>query len=222
MIWNQIPMTLWYRIIYELLFPSSWDALTSKKSVTYSIGYGIDGATPEVWKSIWKSQNLKKYHEVNNGVTKKKPSRLLNGQKNWHGQRYWWCSDIQKKHTNHSSWHIHFVQKCRRNQETIPRPHVSKTVFCEQRHSKTENHAIVEQFISDPTLFQALDYTALPSELTHPNNSLKKATSAWYRKICALDPDATKYVIPNTPHYREIANRKNTTVTKMNEGKFDQ
>ena len=105
----------------------------------------------------------------------------------------------------------------------LPRPHVSKTIIPGAKAWKEpENHAIVEKFISDPTLFQALDYTALPSELTHPNKSLKKATSAWYRKICALDPDATKYVIPDTPHYRGIANRKNTTVTKMNEGKFDR
>lgn len=190
----------------------------------HSIGYGIDGATPEVWKSIWKSQNFKKISWGEQWSDQEKAIKTIEWTKElgirpeilmvfWHPKEtqeslklaYTFCAEMQEKYG------------------ALPRPHVSKTIIPGAKAWKEpENHAIVEQFISDPRLFQALDYTALPSELTHPNNSLKKATSTWYRKICALDPDATKYVIPNTPHYQRIANRKNTTVTKMNEGKFDR
>jgi len=63
-----------------------------------------------------------------------------------------------------------------------------------------------------------LDYTALHSELTHPDIKLRKLSRKWYKKICDLSPEyATKYIIPNTPEYRKIAKRLRTTVKKMNE-----
>lgn len=100
----------------------------------------------------------------------------------------------------------------------LPRPHVSKTVIPGARAWKEHhNQDIVEKFLQEPDLFQALDYTALASEVTHRNKRLRRATNIWYQKICALDPEATQYTIPNTPHYQKMAERRGTTVQKMNE-----
>jgi 2-iminoacetate synthase ThiH len=190
----------------------------------HSIGYGIDGATPEVWKSIWKSQNFRKISWGEQWSDQEKAIKTIEWTKGlgirpeilmvfWHQDEtpeslklaYTFCAEMQEKYG------------------ALPRPHVSKTIIpWAKAWKESVNHDLVERFITEPWLFQALDYTALASEVTHRDKRLRRETNTWYQKICALDPKATKYVIPDTPHYRAIAERKNTTVAKMNEGKFDR
>lgn len=189
-----------------------------------SIGYGIDGATPEVWKSIWKSQNFKKISWGEQWSDQEKAIKTIEWTKElgirpeilmvfWHPKEtheslklaYTFCAEMQEKYG------------------ALPRPHVSKTVIpWAKAWREPRNKDFVEQLLINPDLFQALDYTALASEVTHRNKRLRRETNKWYKKICALDRDATKYVIPNTHHYQAIAKRQNTTVQKMNQGKFDR
>jgi hypothetical protein len=67
---------------------------------------------------------------------------------------------------------------------------------------------LVHLFIENPDYFQALDYTALPSKLTHPDEAFRALVAEWYMKICALTPDSTQYIIPNTPEYQKKAQEK--------------
>lgn len=188
------------------------------------IGYGIDGATPEVWKSIWKSQNFKRISWTEQWSDQEKAIKTIEWTKElgirpeilmvfWHPREtktslqsaYDFCAEMKQKY------------------DALPRPHVSKTVIPGARAWKEHhNQDIVEKFLQEPDLFQALDYTALASEVTHRNKRLRRATNIWYQKICALDPEATQYTIPNTPHYQKMAERRGTTVQKMNEWRFDR
>ena len=116
-----------------------------------------------------------------------------------------------------------FCAQMQQKYGALPRPHVSKTVIPGAKAwRESANHDLVEQFLTEPRLFQALDYTSLASEVTHRNKRLRRETNKWYRRICALDAGSTQYIIPDTPHYQRLAVMQGITVKRMNEGKFDR
>ncbi len=189
-----------------------------------TIGYGIDGGTPEVWKSIGKVQNFRKisgnahFDEQQKAIKTIEFTRELWIQPEilmvfWHPNEtpeslkaaYNFCQDM-----HHQFW-------------ALPRPHVSKNVIPGARWWRDPRNAkLVRQFIDDPRLFQALDYTALASELSHEDENLRRQTNYWYEKICALDPGSTHVIVPDTPEFRSIAESRWLTVRQMNAWKFDR
>ena len=192
-----------------------------------SVWYGIDWATPEVWKSIWKWQNFKwnssiwwvwKYSEQEKAIDTIKYTKELGITPEvlmvfWHPwetnesleKAYSFCKDMLETY-----W-------------ALPRPHISKTIIpWSDWWYKEQNQDLVRIFVDNPEYFQALDYTALPSELTHPDKKIRNLARKWYKKICALSPQSTQYIIPNTSEYQKIADRLGTTVEQMNKWKFDR
>ncbi len=197
----------------------------AKKLWLSSLWYGVDWATAEVWKSIWKSHNFKKIWNEKDFQTEQEkaietirlthelwitPEVLMVFWHPWETESslkaaYDFCKDMYERY-----W-------------ATPRPHISKTIIpWTKARSEQENKDIVNEFIENPEYFQALDYTALPSELTHPDEKLRRIARKRYIKICKLTDESTKYIIPETEHYKKIAKRVWTTVSKMNEWKFDR
>lgn len=190
-----------------------------------SIWFWIDWTTPEVWKSIWKWQNFKNLSENEDFTEQEKSIEVIK-----------LCSELWiTPEALMVFWHpwetdeslesaYNFCKDMFNQYWAIPRPHISKTIIpWAEAWYKKENENLVNIFIENPEYFQALDYTALPSELTHPDIKLRKLSRKWYKKICNLSPEfATKFIIPDTPDYRKIADKLWITINEMNKWKFDR
>ncbi|EKD63966.1 MAG: radical SAM protein [uncultured bacterium] len=185
-----------------------------------SVGFGIDGATPEVWRAIGKSHNIgdkdkeglqKSIDAISicaeNGIT---PEILM---------VFGHPTDTQES----LETALDFVQDMANRYGAVPRPHVAKHIIpgADAWRAK-ENQDIVSQLIENPEYFQALDYAALASEISHPDAELRKWTNKYYQAMCAMSDRATKYVYPDTPLFREEMARDGTTVERVNQGRFDR
>merc|ERR1711879_1037156 len=70
---------------------------------------------------------------------------------------------------------------------SCPRPHISKDIVPgNDGWADPKNSDIIKAFYSDIQLFQNLDFTALPSEFTHPNEGFRKMVSKYFVEICNL------------------------------------
>ncbi len=53
---------------------------------------------------------------------------------------------------------------------------------------------IYDENINPSEVFQSLDFTALPSELTHPDEKLRGLATKRFLDICSIPGNTTKYV----------------------------
>lgn len=202
------------------------DMLIKAKNIWLSsIGFWIDWATPEVWKSIWKWQNYKsiwnetKYTEQEKSLEVIKLTRWL-----WITPEtlmvFWHPSETAES----LETAYNFSREMYEKYGSIPRPHISKNIIpWAKEWYDDKNSELVNLIVDNPEFFQALDFTALPSELTHPDKNLRRLSRKWYKKICNLDTNnSTKFVYPDTPEYRKIANRLWLCISELNIWKFDR
>jgi len=84
---------------------------------------------------------------------------------------------------------------------------------------KEEYSEAVESLLNNPDTFQSLDFTALPSELTHSAPIVRDLATEYFLKMCALPGNTTKPVIPITP---DLSLEEIERVKRDNEGQFDR
>ena len=96
----------------------------------------------------------------------------------------------------------------------IPRPHVAKSVVPGNDGWRDPSNAgMVDYLITHPDAFQMLDFTALPSWLTHPDPQFRRFVSNAFMDACDIETSKTLYVYPedpeSSPEDREAAHRFN-------------
>jgi len=102
----------------------------------------------------------------------------------------------------------------------IPRPHVSKDFIPgNDGWISPLYESQVELLLGHPESFQSLDFTALPSPLTHPNERIRELATEYFLKMCKLPGNTTKYVKPITPGLSPL---ELEAVKRFNEGHFDR
>ena len=102
----------------------------------------------------------------------------------------------------------------------VPRPHVAKAFIPGNDGWRSPEHAHqIEALMQHPESFQSLDFTALPSPLTHPNDRLRELATDYFLKICNISGNTTLYVKPITP---EMSSREIDEVKKFNLGRYDR
>ena len=90
-----------------------------------------------------------------------------------------------------------FVKNTVKEYGAIPRPHIAKEVVPGNSRWRDPKYTrYVEQLIANPELFQAIDFTALPTELTHPDPALRELTQYYFLKMCSLLGNTTLYCKP--------------------------
>lgn len=173
------------------------------------VGYGIDGATAEVYKITNKPQNsqmcldaIRLTYEL--GIT---PETLMvfghNNKENEESLRkaYEFSKDMYYKYGSY------------------PRPHISKDIVPgNDGWTDPNNSKIIEAFYHDIKLFQNLDFTALPSEFTHPKKEFREMVSMYFIEICNLPSSLTQYV---KPYNQSDSNDKKNEIQKFNESRYD-
>lgn len=154
----------------------------------YRVGFGVDGATPNIWEKTRKPQTKAECIEAMN-IAKNIYGLVIENLMVFGYNKY--EDDLSLQST------YEFTREIYNNYGALPRPHVAKDIipgndgWCDKK-----NETIVNHFINNPILFQNLDFTALPSPYTHPNNKFRAMVEDCYLKICSLPYSLTQYVKP--------------------------
>jgi hypothetical protein len=174
------------------------------------IGFGIDGATPRVWKQI-----KKPHHSESECIRAIQISR----------ERYNFVPEtlLVFGHSGEDEYSLNLAFEFARDMVSqfgaIPRPHVAKEIVPGNDGWRDDrNRELVERYCRYPMLFQNLDFTALPSPITHPNSTLRELVTKYYLKVCDLPGCLTQYVLPEYPGLGENSLRE---VRNFNLRKYD-
>ena len=153
----------------------------------HTVGFGVDGGSTEAWKNNHKGQNEQMCIESirsareNYGLT---PETLM-------------VFGHVNVSVNDPRAAYDFAKAMVEQYGAIPRPHVSKwripgNVGWAEPSGESER----EVLLSNPELFQSLDFTALPSKLTHPDLELRAEATKYFLLMCMLPGNTTKPVLP--------------------------
>ena len=154
----------------------------------YRVGFGIDGATTEVWEKVRKphrENDCIKAIMVSNKEYGLTPENLMVfGHNDW---------DTEKS----LDTAVRFVDETNGLYEAISRPHVAKGVvpgndgWIDPKSIDTVNY-----LLNNPKAFQLLDFTTLPSSLTHPDPDFRDLVKQAFLKICKTKNCLTQYTMP--------------------------
>lgn len=179
-----------------------------------TVGFGIDGFGQEIWNAVHKSHNTesKCFDAIKcareSGIT---PEILM-------------VFGHPKADNNESlEAALKFTEKMIEDYGAIPRPHVDKSFIPgNDDWANPPNEATrqsIERLMQHPELFQSLDFTALPTSLSHPNPKLRELTTDYFLKMCELKGNTTQFVKPITP---DLTPRQIEEVKKFNEERYDR
>ncbi|MEK6891939.1 MAG: hypothetical protein AABX25_02015 [Nanoarchaeota archaeon] len=156
----------------------------------HTVGFGVDGGSAESWKNNHKGQNEQMCIEAirsareDFGLT---PETLM-------------VFGHVNVSANDPRAAYDFAKAMVDSYGAIPRPHVSKwRIPGNAGWAETNGESEREIFLSNPELFQSLDFTALPSRLTHPNPELRVEATKYFLLMCMLPGNTTQPVLPLEP-----------------------
>jgi len=158
------------------------------KAGLYRIGFGIDGANPRIWKSTHKPQTLFECTETIRiarlvyGIT---PELLM----------VFGYNNIEDENSLKHSFD--FLSEMIDLYNALPRPHVAKEIIpFSDAWFQEKNRDIVNKLLNYPILFQNLDFTAIPSEISHKDLVFRTLVTEYYLKMCELPSSLTQFVKP--------------------------
>jgi len=177
-----------------------------------TVGFGVDGMTPEVWKKIKKGHNTEdkcieaiRSAREDFGIT---PEILMV------------FGHLGADTPETLKLAVEFTKEMVTKYGAVPRPHVAKSfVPGNDGWNKPENQEAVEALINNPEAFQSLDFTALPSPFTHKDPRLIQLVTRYFLEICQIQGNTTQATQPILP---EMSPEEVAEVKKMNEGKYDR
>ena len=178
-----------------------------RESGLKSVGFGIDGAREEVWASTHKQQTLQDCIDAmegchNAGLT---PEALM-------------VFGHPKETKESLEEAVRLTLRFHRDFNAIPRPHVAKSVYPGNGAWRAApSRATVQTLMENPTCFQALDFTAKASSISHPNPEFRALVNDNFRTICDIPGNLTQVVYPLAPEHQKLWDEYRT----LNRGKFD-
>ena len=177
----------------------------------HTVGFGVDGMTYAVWKELKKGHNTEekcieaiRSAREDFGLT---PEILM-----VFGHR-----GVDTEDTLRAAYEftVDMVSKY----GAVPRPHVAKAFVPGNAGWRSpENVDAIEEFINHPQSFQALDFTALPNRLTHPDEEIRKLATEYFLKICNIAGNTTLYTLPILPEHSE---EEVENIREFNKDRFD-
>jgi hypothetical protein len=190
--------------------PRSIEALVEAGFNT--VGFGVDGMTPEVWNAVKKGHNSEdkcleaiRSAKEDFGIT---PEILM----------VFGYDGVDTERTLKLAYDFTLDMVTRFG--AVPRPHVAKSFIPGNDGWKSQDHVPqVEALMQHPESFQSLDFTALPSPLTHPNDKLRKVATDYFLRICGIPGNTTLHVKPITPY---MSSEQVEEVKKFNQGRYDR
>ncbi len=155
------------------------------------IGFGIDGATAEVYKKTRKPQNVQESLDtirICREVYNITPETLM----------VFGHNNIEDEKALKMA--VKFCQDMQNQFGAVPRPHIAKDIVpCNDGWMDHRNEIIRQQFYKNPLLFQNLDFTAIPSPITHSNSEFRDLVTKYYKMVCELPNSLTQFVLAELP-----------------------
>jgi|SRR5579871_1151075 len=178
----------------------------------WSVGFGIDGMTAQVWRKIHKGF-----------LTEDNCIETIRSVK----RDYDWTPEILMVFGHHGAdthdtlqLAVDFAGDMAAKHGAIPRPHVSKAFIPGNNGWRESGYAdAVGRLIQYPDAFQALDFTALPSPLTHRDAKLRDLTEEYFLRMCSLPGNTTIPVKPISPG---MSDGELLAVRAFNQGRYDR
>ena len=174
------------------------------------VGFGIDGATPKVYKETRKPQTVKESLDViriSKEVYNLVPEILMVFGHN------------DKEDEDSLLLALKFCLTMQKKYNARPRPHVAKDIVPGNDGWYSElNESKKNEFLENPTLFQNLDFTATPSPITHPDLNFRNLVEKTYIEVCELPNSLTQYVKPYLPKMKKEEYQK---ICEFNKGRYD-
>ena len=190
--------------------PKSIEELVNAGFTT--VGFGIDGWTKEVWTAVKKGHN-----------TEEKCLEAIRSTREDFGMtpEILMVFGHPTADTEESLGAAYQVTRMVVGAYgAVPRPHVSKDFIPGNNGWRSPEHSrAVESLLKNPEAFQSLDFTALPSSLTHPNGKIRELATKYFLKMCELPGNTTKYVNPIAPGLSPL---ELEAIKNFNEGRFDR
>ncbi|MBI5414024.1 radical SAM protein [Candidatus Peregrinibacteria bacterium] len=177
----------------------------------HTVGFGVDGWGEDVWKHLRKFQNT--------------PERCIGAIRSAR-EDFGLTPEVlmvfgHNKKDNAESLEAAYAitNEMVEKYYAIPRPHVSK-IFVPGNDDWGDPYYenAVRQLLTFPKTFQSLDFTALPSALTHPDPVLRELTTQYYLKICSIAGNVTQFVHPLLPG---MTDEQIKGIQRFNMGKYD-
>jgi len=177
----------------------------------WSIGFGVDGISKEVWKSIKKGHNNKNECIDAIRLTREEFGIL---------PEVFMVVGHEKDTSKTMMEDVEFVLDMAESFGAAPRPYIAKSIVPGNTGwSDPKNKEYVEQFIQHPEYFQALEYSALPTSLTHANTEMHTHIEKAFMMMTTVPGNTTHPVYPISPDIDE----KTTEIhRRLNIGKFDR
>ncbi len=176
----------------------------------YRVGFGIEGDTPKVWKKTRKPQTKSECIDsinilnVHYGIT---PETLM----------VFGHNNVEDEESLKLAYE--FSSEMLGRYGALPRPHIAKDIVPgNDGWYNAANKNIVNLFLNNPILFQNLDFTAVPSPITHPNKEFRELVTKYYLKVCKLPSCLTQYVLPELTNMDRI---KLSEVRSFNLKRYD-
>ena len=144
------------------------------------VAFGVDGITPAVWKKIGKSHNFSGFDEKEKDSKAKMAIRIA--------KEYGITTELLMLFGHNGAdteasmqYAISFTREMMDAYHAIPRSFIAKDVVPgTEAWYDPKNKAVVETLIGHPELFQALDYLAVASPLTHPDEKFRNQTNRFF------------------------------------------
>ena len=182
------------------------------KAGFYAVGFGVDGMAPQVWKGINKGFNNEKVC-LEAIISAKEDFGIIPEVLMVFGH-----VGVDTEETLKLA--CEFTEDMINKYKAVPRPHVAKSFIPENKGwVDRENADSIETLLKNPASFQALDFTALPSKLTHPDDKIRELATNYFLEMCKMEGNTTQYVKPITP---DLTLEEIEEVKKSNERKYDR
>ena len=152
----------------------------------HTVGFGVDGGSTEAGRNNHKGQNEQMCIEAIRSASQYKltPETLM-------------VFGHVNVSANDPRAAYDFAKAMVELYGAIPRPHVSKwRIPGNVGWSEPSGESEREVLLSNPELFQSLDFTALPSKLTHPDPELRAEATKYFLLMCRLPGNTTNPVLP--------------------------
>lgn len=174
------------------------------------LGFGIDGATPDVWRAIRKPHSESTCLEAVATAAEDYsiiPEALMVFGHEGH--------DSEKS----LALAVDTVRMLGERYGAVPRPHVAKGLVPGNDGWRSHSYKSDRAFLMEnPWAFQFLDFTCLPTDLTHRDPTFREAVKRSFLEICELPNCLTLAVMPED---RRLPKTAFDEAIAFNEGRFD-
>jgi radical SAM superfamily enzyme YgiQ (UPF0313 family) len=186
----------------------------------HTVGFGVDGGDEKVWRSVQKGHN-----------SKRTVIRAMQGCK-----EYGLTPETimvfghpkEDRHTLENA--VRLTEQLQKKFDAVPRPHVAKDLvpgndYWENkikratRADREDRARRIQILLEHPEYFQAMDFKALASSVSHPNEVLRHMVNEYYRTITNMSGNPNELIYPIAP---EFSPEINTLHWYWNFGRFDR